>query len=140
MARAARGACNGTTSRPRPGTRCGRNTGRAGLRPSEPLGSRPRPAGGWCDRGVADWFADHAEVLTRRIAYVARHLDAVQKVIAEGVPVKGHFTWSLLDSYEWSLGYEKRFGLIHVDFNTLDRTPKASYHALAAALVRGGVT
>jgi beta-glucosidase len=40
----------------------------------------------------------------------------------------------LLDNYEWSLGYEKRFGLVHVDFETLRRTPKASYHALKAAL------
>lgn len=71
-----------------------------------------------------------------RIAYIARHLGAVRQVIAEGVPVAGYFTWSLMDNYEWSLGYEKRFGLIHVDFETLDRTPKASYHALAAALAR----
>jgi beta-glucosidase len=71
-----------------------------------------------------------------RIAYISSHLDAVRQVIAEGVPVAGYFTWSLMDNYEWSLGYEKRFGLIHVDFETLDRTPKASYHALAAALAR----
>ena len=54
--------------------------------------------------------------------------------IATGAPVAGYFVWSLMDNYEWALGYEKRFGLIHVDFETLKRTPKASYHALAAAL------
>ncbi|MBP0480885.1 GH1 family beta-glucosidase [Sagittula salina] len=69
-----------------------------------------------------------------RIAYIDNHLDAVQRARAEGVPVKGYFVWSLLDNYEWALGYEKRFGLVHVDFDTLARTPKSSYHALATAL------
>ncbi len=46
--------------------------------------------------------------------------------------MKGFFYWSLLDNYEWAEGYEKRFGLVHVDFDTLQRTPKASYHALRA--------
>lgn len=69
-----------------------------------------------------------------RIAYVARHLQAVRNAIAAGVPVQGYFLWSLLDNYEWSLGYEKRFGLVHVDFDTLQRRPKASYHAVTRAL------
>ena len=68
---------------------------------------------------------------TARIAYLGSHLQAVQAAIAAGAPVAGYFVWSLMDNYEWSLGYEKRFGLIHVDFETLARTPKASYHALA---------
>jgi beta-glucosidase len=71
---------------------------------------------------------------TARIAFLAQHLGAVQRAMNDGVPVGGYFTWSLLDNYEWSLGYEKRFGLVHVDFETLRRTPKASYHALKAAL------
>jgi beta-glucosidase len=71
-----------------------------------------------------------------RIAYLAAHLAACRRAIAEGVPLHGYFCWSLLDNYEWSLGYDKRFGLVHVDFETLRRTPKASYHALAAALQR----
>jgi beta-glucosidase len=71
-----------------------------------------------------------------RLAYIARHLAAVARAIAEGVPVKGYFIWSLLDNFEWALGYDKRFGLVHVDFETLERTPKASYHALARALAR----
>ncbi|MBE9638056.1 GH1 family beta-glucosidase [Salipiger mangrovisoli] len=69
-----------------------------------------------------------------RIAYLDDHLAEVRSAIASGAPVKGYFAWSLLDNYEWSLGYEKRFGLVHVDFDTLERTPKASYHALARAL------
>jgi beta-glucosidase len=48
--------------------------------------------------------------------------------------LQGFFYWSLLDNYEWAFGYEKRFGLVHVDFDTLDRTPKASYHALKSAI------
>jgi beta-glucosidase len=71
-----------------------------------------------------------------RIAYIAAHLDEVRGAIADGVPVAGYFCWSLLDNYEWALGYDKRFGLVHVDFATLKRTPKASYHALSAALAR----
>lgn len=71
---------------------------------------------------------------TVRIDYLDAHLDAVKRAIAKGVPVEGYTFWSLLDNYEWTLGYEKRFGLIHVDFETLDRTPKASYHALKSAL------
>ena len=67
-----------------------------------------------------------------RIEYLTKHLDAVRSAIASGVPVEGYFVWSLMDNYEWALGYEKRFGLVHVDFETLSRTPKASYDALAA--------
>ena len=69
-----------------------------------------------------------------RIAYMEAHLDQTLSAIRDGVPVKGFTYWSLLDNYEWALGYEKRFGLVHVDFDTLSRTPKASYLALAKAL------
>ncbi len=68
--------------------------------------------------------------------YLDAHLGAVHRAIAAGVPVAGYYIWSLLDNYEWALGYDKRFGLVHVDFDSLKRTPKASYHALAAALAR----
>ena len=68
-----------------------------------------------------------------RIAFVADHLKVVRAAIDAGAPVQGYFLWSLLDNYEWSFGYEKRFGAVHVDFESLQRTPKASYHALADA-------
>ena len=68
----------------------------------------------------------------QRIAYIEMHLNACRRAIADGVPLKGYYTWSLMDNYEWARGYEKRFGLVHVDFDTLARTPKASYEALAA--------
>ncbi len=71
-----------------------------------------------------------------RIDYLTRHLAKVREAIDEGANVAGYFVWSLMDNYEWSFGYEKRFGLVHVDFDTLARTPKASYHALSAALSR----
>ena len=65
---------------------------------------------------------------TDRIAYFEGHLDAVARAIEDGVPVKGYFAWSLLDNYEWAFGYDKRFGIVHVDFDSLKRTPKQSYH------------
>ena len=71
-----------------------------------------------------------------RQQYLDDHLMQVQGAISDGVPVNGYFTWSLMDNYEWALGYEKRFGLVHVDFDTLTRTPKASYYALKDALAR----
>jgi len=73
---------------------------------------------------------------TDRIDYLNAHVAMVQKALAEGVPVHGYFIWSLLDNYEWALGYDKRFGLVHVDFDSLQRTPKASYEALKLALTR----
>lgn len=69
-----------------------------------------------------------------RTTYLDAHLAMTKRAIDDGVPLNGYFIWSLLDNYEWALGYEKRFGLVHVDFDTLVRTPKASYHALATAL------
>lgn len=83
------------------------------------------------DRLVDSEVADPA-----RIAYLNAHLAAVQRAIDSGVPVRGYFIWSLLDNYEWALGYEKRFGLVHVDFDSLTRTPKQSYRALQTALTR----
>lgn len=73
-----------------------------------------------------------------RIDYIDAHLAQTLRALSEGVPVAGFIYWSLLDNYEWSLGYEKRFGLVEVDFDTLERTPKASYRALAEALRRAG--
>lgn len=69
-----------------------------------------------------------------RIDYINRHAAALKSAIAKGVPVSGYFIWSLMDNFEWALGYDKRFGLIHVDFDTLKRTPKDSYLAIKAAL------
>ena len=88
------------------------------------------------ENGMAapDRLVDGAVQDDDRIAYIAAHADAVRRAIADGAPVAGYFVWSLLDNYEWALGYDKRFGLVHVDFDSLQRTPKASYHALKSAL------
>lgn len=73
---------------------------------------------------------------TARMDYLDAHLAAAREAMEAGAPLAGYTFWSLMDNYEWSLGYEKRFGLVHVDFETLKRRPKASYHAIADALSR----
>jgi beta-glucosidase len=61
-----------------------------------------------------------------RVAYLRDHLRAAHEAIARGVDLRGYFSWSLLDNFEWSLGYAKRFGIVHVDYETQARTPKDS--------------
>jgi beta-glucosidase len=61
-----------------------------------------------------------------RIYYLREHILSVHRAIEQGVDVRGYFVWSLLDNLEWSLGYTKRFGIVHVDFATLKRTLKES--------------
>jgi beta-glucosidase len=63
-----------------------------------------------------------------RIDYLAQYLGAVARAIADGIPVHGYFVWSLLDNFEWSHGYSKRFGLLYVDYPTLERIPKSSFY------------
>ena len=70
----------------------------------------------------------------RRIDYLAGHLDAVWRAIRDGVPIEGYFAWSLMDNFEWSQGYSRRFGLIHVDFPTQTRTIKDSGRWYAAVV------
>jgi beta-glucosidase len=62
----------------------------------------------------------------RRIDYLQTHLKAVSNAIAQGAPVKGYYQWSLMDNFEWALGYDKRFGIVHVDFETQKRIIKDS--------------
>jgi beta-glucosidase len=69
-----------------------------------------------------------------RIDYLDGHLGAVRRAIADGVDVRGYFVWSLLDNFEWAEGYSQRFGLVRVDFETLTRTPRASFRWLRDAL------
>ena len=62
----------------------------------------------------------------RRIAYLNSHLRACAEAIEHGVPLRGYFAWSLLDNFEWAWGYDKRFGIIYIDYATQARIPKAS--------------
>jgi beta-glucosidase len=67
----------------------------------------------------------------RRVDWLDAHLRAALDARAEGVDVRGFFVWSLLDNFEWAEGYAHRFGIVHVDFDTLERTPKRSAHWFA---------
>jgi beta-glucosidase len=62
-----------------------------------------------------------------RTAYIASHIAAVADAMDRGVPMAGYMVWSLMDNFEWASGYAKRFGIVHVDYATLQRTPKDSY-------------
>ncbi len=73
----------------------------------------------------------------KRTAYFDSHLRAVAAAIDAGVPVEGYFAWSLLDNFEWAFGYEKRFGLVWVDYETLERTPKDSAHFYRKVIKEG---
>jgi beta-glucosidase len=70
----------------------------------------------------------------QRISFLNRHFAAVSAAMDAGVDVRGYFVWSLMDNFEWAFGYERRFGIFHVDYTTQKRTPKQSAHALTAFL------
>ncbi|HYD52053.1 MAG TPA: GH1 family beta-glucosidase [Gemmatimonadaceae bacterium] len=75
-----------------------------------------------------------------RVAYYREHLRAAARAIAAGVKLRGYFAWSLLDNFEWGLGYSRRFGIVHVDFETQRRTLKRSAHFLSEVARTGVVS
>lgn len=75
-----------------------------------------------------------------RVAYLRDHIAAVHDVIAAGAPVRGYYLWSLLDNFEWAYGYGKRFGIIHVDYDTQVRTVKDSGHWYAGVIAANAVS
>ncbi|GGT01478.1 GH1 family beta-glucosidase [Streptomyces chromofuscus] len=81
---------------------------------------------------------------TDRIEYLRSHLEALATALREGVDVRGYYVWSLLDNFEWARGYEQRFGIVRVDYDTQRRIPKDSYHwyrgLIAAHRARTGTT
>ena len=80
-----------------------------------------------------DKVAENGEVLDLdRREYLRNYLIGLQRATAEGFDVKGYFAWSVMDNYEWAEGYAKRFGIVHVDFETQKRTPKLSAHWFSA--------
>ena len=73
-----------------------------------------------------------------RVDYLRKHLTALHAAIQHGVDVRGYFVWSLLDNFEWTHGYSKRFGIVHVDFDTQQRTPKDSARFYAEVIASNG--
>nr|QED88370.1 beta-glucosidase [uncultured bacterium] len=73
-----------------------------------------------------------------RVDYLERHLRAVHAAIAGGADVRGYMAWSLLDNLEWSLGFSKRFGIVHIDFETQQRTPKDSARLYSTVIASNG--
>jgi beta-glucosidase len=76
----------------------------------------------------------------QRVSFLKRYLEAAEAALHKGVPLKGWFTWSLLDNFEWAEGYTKRFGIVHIDFATQKRTLKRSAHYLRGVARTGSLT
>jgi beta-glucosidase len=87
------------------------------------------------DEGISDDGKCHD---ARRTSYLQTHIKAIAEAIAEGAPVKGYYEWSLMDNFEWALGYAKRFGIVHVDFDTQKRTIKDSGYFYADVIKQNG--
>jgi beta-glucosidase len=81
------------------------------------------------ENGMAniDWVHEDGKVHDpQRIDFMQRYLKPAARAIREGVDLRGYFHWSIMDNFEWAEGYKYRFGLVHVDFGTFERTPKDS--------------
>jgi len=76
---------------------------------------------------------------TERVMFLRAFLTQLPRAAADGVPLKGYFHWSLMDDFEWAAGFDDRFGLVHVDFNTLKRTPKLSAQWFREAAKRNAI-
>ena len=81
------------------------------------------------ENGLACWDVPDAEGRvcdTKRIDFLKRHISAMHRAIADGADIRGYLTWSSFDNFEWALGYERRFGLTYVDYDTQERIIKDS--------------
>jgi beta-glucosidase len=82
---------------------------------------------------------DHGELHDpQRVDFIRSHLRAARRALDLGVDLRGYFAWSLFDNFEWTYGYARRFGLVHVDFTTQQRTPKASARFYGEVIRSGG--
>ncbi|MEJ0002665.1 MAG: GH1 family beta-glucosidase [Pararobbsia sp.] len=88
------------------------------------------------ENGMAsdDQVVDGEVVDHQRLSFLNRHLAAVDAAAKAGVDIRGYFIWSLMDNFEWAFGYERRFGIVHVDYSTQQRTPKRSAQLIARFL------
>jgi len=87
-----------------------------------------------------DELTEHGEVLdTDRILFLRSYLAQLHRAVAEGVPVKGYFLWSLIDNYEWADGYAMRFGITYIDYATQKRTVKLSGEYYKEVIARNGL-
>jgi len=73
-----------------------------------------------------------------RVDYLRKHLRALHDAILQGADVRGYLAWSLFDNLEWAYGFTKRFGLVHVDYQTLKRTPKSSAQFYSRVIASNG--
>ena len=85
------------------------------------------------ESGTADAYDNH------RANYITRQVEAVWRAIQNGADVRGHMYWSLLDNYEWALGYEKRFGLVEIDYETLERKIRPSAYVYKEICEQNGL-
>ena len=94
------------------------------------------------ENGAAFYDPPHVEGITLedplRVDYLRKHVKAVYEAMVQGADVRGYFAWSLLDNFEWALGYAKRFGLIHVNYETMKRTFKASARLYSEIIASNG--
>jgi beta-glucosidase len=93
------------------------------------------------ENGMAncDWVQEDGKVHDpQRIDFMARYLGEYARAIKDGVDGRGFFYWSILDNFEWAEGYDKRFGLVHVDYETQKRTVKDSGYWYREVIKSGG--
>ncbi|MAO19240.1 MAG: beta-glucosidase [Phycisphaerae bacterium] len=93
------------------------------------------------ENGLAsmDWVHSDGKVHDAgRIDYLTRYLHQLRRACNEGIDVRGYFQWSIMDNFEWAEGYALRFGLVYVDYQTLERIPKDSYHWYSKVISSNG--